>query len=87
MAGFAPVGSAKLTLNNLRTSFLRKQVLKYSWVSTLMKSHLQEHDFPVCSLSISGIGEGIKDLLQSDNFTRSPVDTLPYYTICLEVEY
>ena len=44
---------------------------------------LQEHDLPEGPLGISGILEGIKDLLEGHCLPSLLVDSLPHYTICL----
>lgn len=47
----------------------------------VMAKLLQEHDFPKCSLGISSIVKGIKNLFECNNQFRFPVDRLPHYTI------
>lgn len=47
-------------------------------------THLQEHYLAIRPLSIGGVCEGIKDLLQGDNLSGPPIHTLPHYAIRLQ---
>ena len=46
-------------------------------------AHLKEHDLAVCPLCIGGVGEGVKDLLESDYLPSPPVHTFPHDAIGL----
>ena len=67
---------------NVFVIFSFYNIMKFDNVWMVTK-FLKKHDFPEGSLSISLIAEGIKYLLDRNNFPSSSVNCFPYNAICL----